>query len=59
MYGTGAVARVACAELTGIASTATRAASPEIRDANRRRTAVPEMIAPSAPFMTPTNESQP
>src|SRR5450755_4032885 len=59
MYGTGSVARVACAELTGIASTATRAASPEIKDANQRRTAGPETIARSARFMTPPTSLSP
>jgi len=62
MYGTGAVASVACAELTGIVSTTTRAASPEPRTANRWRTTSPEPIAPTAQCIThPTgrNAKQP
>ena len=53
MYGTGSVATVAFAELTGIASTATSAPSPETKAANRPRKADPETIAPLAPFITP------
>lgn len=53
MYGTGTVASVAFAELTGIASTTSTVASPETEAANQRPTVGPRTVTPKTRCIPP------
>lgn len=53
MYGTGTVARVAFAELTGITSKTSRVASPGTEAANQRPRVGPRTVAPKARCIPP------